>query len=585
MAYDETLTGGTTSKIIEVMVRDSTTGQGKTGLAHTDVTASYVREGGTRTAISLGSGTAGDSYSSGKWCEVDSTNQKGLYQMHLPDAAIASGVAAVTVSLQATGMIDKAIRIKLQAPVNAVQISGDSVAADNLELAYDGTGYDVGGIDVSELNQIVDDLLNGGRLDLLVDAIKAKTDNLAFTTAGKVDARVDYVGTNAVTSPDDFKATGFATPTNVTDAQTAIVTEINANETKIDSIITTIGIAGAGLSAIPWNNAEWDAEVQSEVNDALVALNLDNALIAQGAVRSVSVDSSHRVNSHVYEMQPNTLNASALAADAVAEIQVGLATATKLLNYVRLLARKDSAVATDLATELGEINADTGTGTGAYSNNDALESIRDNASAPTVVEIRQEMDSNSTSLSAIVGYFSGITSLASWLGALAGKTADSSTLTEIQATTAGATYDNASDSLQALRDRGDVAWSGAGGSVNITPLSAGVEQRVNGTNITLYLNEVKATTISITDSAGTAIDLSALTLELAIEDHAGTDIQVIADADITISGDSSNNATFTNTAAVTASERVLHWALRDITTGSEVLARGLINVKRAADGD
>ena len=92
-------------------------------------------------------------------------------------------------------------------PANVTQISGDSGAADNLELAYDGTGYNVGGIDVSELNQIVDDLLNGGRLDLLVDAIKAKTDQMAFTTAGKVDARVDYVGTNAVTSPDDFKAT------------------------------------------------------------------------------------------------------------------------------------------------------------------------------------------------------------------------------------------------------------------------------------------------------------------------------------------------------------------------------------------
>lgn len=33
-----------------------------------------------------------------------------------------------------------------------------------------------------------------------------------------------------------------------------------------------IGAAGAGLSAIPWN-ASWDAEVQSEVNDGLVAYN------------------------------------------------------------------------------------------------------------------------------------------------------------------------------------------------------------------------------------------------------------------------------------------------------------------------
>lgn len=42
--------------------------------------------------------------------------------------------------------------------------------------------------------------------------------------------------------------------------------------------------------------------------------------------------------------------------------------------------------------------------------------------------------------------------LKNWLGALAGKTADSGTLAEIQATTAGAGYDNTTDSLQALKD-------------------------------------------------------------------------------------------------------------------------------------
>jgi hypothetical protein len=55
--------------------------------------------------------------------------------------------------------------------------------------------------------------------------------------------------------------------------------------------------------------------------------------------------------------------------------------------------------------------------------------------------------------------FSGITSLASWLGALAGKTADSSTLAEIQSTTAGAGFDNTTDSGEAIRDRGDAAWA------------------------------------------------------------------------------------------------------------------------------
>lgn len=59
--------------------------------------------------------------------------------------------------------------------------------------------------------------------------------------------------------------------------------------------------------------------------------------------------------------------------------------------------------------------------------------------------------------------FVGITSLANWLGALAGKTADASTQTEIRATTAGATYTITTDSQEALRDRGDAAWTTATG--------------------------------------------------------------------------------------------------------------------------
>lgn len=71
------------------------------------------------------------------------------------------------------------------------------------------------------------DWINGGRLDLLLDAIKV-----------------------------------------VTDAQAA---------------------TGTGLSAIPWN-ASWDAEVQSEVNDALVVLGLDH-LVAVAVADEVVDDS------------------------------------------------------------------------------------------------------------------------------------------------------------------------------------------------------------------------------------------------------------------------------------------------------
>ena len=55
----------------------------------------------------------------------------------------------------------------------------------------------------------------------------------------------------------------------------------------------------------------------------------------------------------------------------------------------------------------------------------------------------------------------GITSLAEWLGLLAGKqAADATALTEIKATGAGSgTYSETTDSLEALRDRGDAAWT------------------------------------------------------------------------------------------------------------------------------
>lgn len=67
-------------------------------------------------------------------------------------------------------------------------------------------------------------------------------------------------------------------------------------------------------------------------------------------------------------------------------------------------------------------------------------------SAPTVVEIRQEIDSNSTQLAAILTD--------------TGTTLDTK-LNDIQ----GATFNTSTDSLEAIRDRGDASWTtGAGGS-------------------------------------------------------------------------------------------------------------------------
>lgn len=106
-----------------------------------------------------------------------------------------------------------------QLDANVISVSGDSDAANNLELDYDGTGYnksnstigtcttntDMRGTDsaptaaairseidsnstqlaaiVADTNELQGDWANGGRLDLLIDAIKAVTDNIPASGA------------------------------------------------------------------------------------------------------------------------------------------------------------------------------------------------------------------------------------------------------------------------------------------------------------------------------------------------------------------------------------------------------------------
>jgi len=114
MAYDDLVLGtAANSKIIEIMLRSSTTGMGATDLVHDSagMTAYYIREGSTATQITLAHGAAGDPYSSGKFAEVSKANAPGVYQLHVPDAALATGAKACTIHVKATGIIDAKVRI------------------------------------------------------------------------------------------------------------------------------------------------------------------------------------------------------------------------------------------------------------------------------------------------------------------------------------------------------------------------------------------------------------------------------------------------------------------------------------------
>lgn len=71
--------------------------------------------------------------------------------------------------------------------------------------------------------------------------------------------------------------------------------------------------------------------------------------------------------------------------------------------------------------------------------------------------------SDSSGVTTLLSKLTGITSLAEWLGLLAGKqTGNATARTELRATGAGAgTFDETTDALEAVRDRGDAAWTTA----------------------------------------------------------------------------------------------------------------------------
>lgn len=113
---------------------------------------------------------------------------------------------------------DSLASIALASGVDVTSISGDSGAADNLEAAFDGTGYDLGGIDVSELNTAVDAIGSDG-----TGLTEAGGDGDHLTAIDLPNQTMDISGT-------------ITTATNVTNQVTADVTAISGDSNAADAL-------------------------------------------------------------------------------------------------------------------------------------------------------------------------------------------------------------------------------------------------------------------------------------------------------------------------------------------------------------
>lgn len=181
------------------------------------------------------------------------------------------------------------------------------------------------------------------------------------------------------------------------------------------------------------------------------------------------------------------IDAAALAADAGTEIGTAVwATTTRLLTAgTNIVLAKGTGVTgfNDIAataivssgainTSGGAVSTVTTVGTlTTYTGNtpqtgDAYARLGAPAGASIAADVAAVKTDTGNLVTRITStLFSGITSLAEWLGLIAGKqTGNSTARTEVRATGAGSgTYDETTDSQQAIRDRGDAEWTGGGG--------------------------------------------------------------------------------------------------------------------------
>ena len=123
----------------------------------------------------------------------------------------------------------------------------------------------------------------------------------ASASAFDANARVDVASiegsdaTDQINAACDTALSDYDAPTKA-EMDSAFSTtngKIDVVDGIVDNILldtAEIGAAGAGLTAVPWNSS-WDAEVQSECNDALVAIGLDHLVSASVAGSDITDNS------------------------------------------------------------------------------------------------------------------------------------------------------------------------------------------------------------------------------------------------------------------------------------------------------
>ena len=224
-----TITKDATSQILPISIYDSssTTGAKLTGLVFNSagLTAYYNRSGaaGAAVAITLATATKG-TWATGGFVAIDGTNMPGDYELHIPNAALATGTDTVMVQLKgATNMVPLNILISLTSGLVTLAAVTHTGAVIPTVSAVTG--------------------LTAANLDTTVSSrIATYTQPTGFLAA--------TFPTGTVANTTNITAGTITTATSVTNRVTANTDQLNGSATSADriqrsTIAITFGTVGA----------------------------------------------------------------------------------------------------------------------------------------------------------------------------------------------------------------------------------------------------------------------------------------------------------------------------------------------------
>ncbi len=342
---------GTTSKDVNILIQDSSvaTGAGKTGLAYNSgsLIAYYHRQGAaSATAITLATKTIG-TWATGGFVEVDSTHMPGLYELGIPDAALASGATWVIIMLSgASNMAPVVLEIELTAWDNQNATTGGLSALPNAAAAANG------GLPTVDANNAVK--LQSGTGSNQISLSSGLVTLAGVTHTG---ATIPTVTTATNVTTVNGLASGVITATSI--AADAI-TAAKIADGAIDAATFASGAITASAIAA---DAITDAKVASDVTIASVTGAVGsvtgnvggNVVGSVGSVTTVSDKTGYSLSSAGVQAIWDKLTSALTTSGSIGKLIVDNLNATISSVYSRLGAPTNA----DLATDIAAIQSDT----------------------------------------------------------------------------------------------------------------------------------------------------------------------------------------------------------------------------------